>query len=100
MKAPVSMLMRFGSTSGSPTGVCPCTTILPKSAVHREIRRGSRAGRPPSGAPMARRALRRRGRGNTGRRRHRLQRREEVDVLLGQRLTQSGGGFVVVAAEH
>ena len=30
--APVSTLMRFGSTSGFSVGVWPCTTILPKSA--------------------------------------------------------------------
>src|SRR5262249_17752599 len=31
--APVSMLIRFGSTSGRSLGVCPSTTILPKSTV-------------------------------------------------------------------
>ena len=29
-KAPVSMLIRLGRISGAGTGVCPCTTILPK----------------------------------------------------------------------
>jgi len=32
IKAPVSMWIRFGSTSGDSAGVWPCTTILPKSA--------------------------------------------------------------------
>ena len=39
-KAPVSTFTRFGRSSGSATGVWPCTIIMPKSS--RQLRNSSR----------------------------------------------------------